>query len=457
MEQSDDGDIVWLLPEWHLRTKKSREEAKWSEAWNGAGNNLAAQIGGCATWADRIAGDEWTMNDWIVEGLFRRKEVCMLVAEANVGKTYTLLDLLIATASGGKWLGHFDCFTGPVYFLSGEGANSTLDRRVVNLLLGRDADLRQFREQYGQRFVLHSPNRTAGVEAAPLSSPLWWARLKKSLEALEKAARPRLWIFDPIMALLSDCEKPEHVKPFTENCRWLAEFTDGCVVLGHHFKKKQGASGNDHSDRIHGPTAFRNLTDNIIVLEADPDAGNLVHAYVNKAKDSEASPGKPAFHIFRRFDPVSYPEVRAARRALGGEPSGLEEPGAVCKAIWKHVAYNKGFDPACRDPETNGAAAMELTPECSEPPQGAETRLRVVRESDNCPPDVEPELTEHQTEVLAVISSATAPISKGTIGKLTKSSKRRVDSAIAELLVLQLITEHPFDTGWGVGYLARRR
>ena len=86
----------------------------------------------------------WSIDTWIIDGLVRAGSNTLIIGESNVGKTYLALALSVSIASGEPFLTHFDCDTGPVIYMGGEGDKEMLVRRIHNICLGLEINPRDF-------------------------------------------------------------------------------------------------------------------------------------------------------------------------------------------------------------------------------------------------------------------------------------------------------------------------
>jgi hypothetical protein len=66
---------------------------------------------------------------WLVSRLIANDAYGVFAAKAKAGKTWASIDLALAVANGGKWLGQFDCTQGRVSYFSGEGSDANTLRR----------------------------------------------------------------------------------------------------------------------------------------------------------------------------------------------------------------------------------------------------------------------------------------------------------------------------------------
>lgn len=430
------GELIWLAPAWSIKTQRDKAEARYDRAWDQCGEQIAQLFGDQSCWASRMKEGECFVDEWIVEGMYQRGEVAMVVGESNVGKTFVLLDLAIAIAQGSRWLNKFECFTGPVVFVSGESKRSRLERRINGLLTGRNTDLSLWARQTSKRFQLHRPLQEDTTSSSVLSSDIWWNKIKSFVKHVREHGNPemlpRAFIFDPIMALLSDVNDPAIANKFIDNCRWLAENADCAVILGHHFRKSQ-QSTNSHSDRIHGPAAYRNLLDNILVLSEDPKSDHFIHAWSNKFRDGEKGRAeRPAFHIARNFEELPYAEVLHLVRQAGGEISGMESPKAIQRIELFHVEYSEDMDPS-RDDDDNEGSDLNVG-ECSSSADIVPIAPDVVSEALHVS-----EWDDRHLLVVRAMRGLLAPATSDQIYEATKDI--RGDLVVGRSTIQKLLTE----------------
>lgn len=81
------------------------------------------------------------MRPPLIHGLLRRGETANLVAAAKCGKSWMSLDLAIAVATGGMFLGTFQCEPGAVLLIDNELHPETLANRMPKVIEARRLDL----------------------------------------------------------------------------------------------------------------------------------------------------------------------------------------------------------------------------------------------------------------------------------------------------------------------------
>jgi hypothetical protein len=189
-------------------------------------------------------------ND-LVAGVIRRGTVCLLGAYGGSGKTWVATDLGLAVASGGRWLGAFDCMRGRVTFLDYESGSFELRRRIQAIaaprgITGRDGlaiDLAAFPSLYAQ-----------GADFAP---------------RLEALAREReLIVIDSLAAVSAGVdENSADMRRGLDVMRGAAERT-GCVFVVVLHAKKVGANGGeiDARELFRGSSAIYDAADTALAI-----------------------------------------------------------------------------------------------------------------------------------------------------------------------------------------------
>lgn len=74
---------------------------------------------------------------WIVKGIFPKQASCILGGMQGLGKTWLLIDLAIAVASGEPWLGIFPVTQGPVMYVDEESAPQLMRFRLRKIFNGK--------------------------------------------------------------------------------------------------------------------------------------------------------------------------------------------------------------------------------------------------------------------------------------------------------------------------------
>ncbi len=338
--KGNDCDIVQLPSAWTMEYRRAKREIQLESIWEAHARPYSGALGnGSALFSKHVQQGDWALENWVVEDLFLEGHIGLLVADAGTGKSLAALDLMIAAVSGGRWLNHFEVMTTPVVYLAGEGKIAENTSHVMGLLLGRGDEHDEFMRRYSSRVHLITPPATGLSAAAPLSDDAWWANIQALVTStLPKEARPRLWIFDPLMALINSVDKADDVRPFIARCRWLAEQTAGYGLLVHHTKKDQGAQLSRRA-KIRGESMWTNLCDDVLYMETDSEDQNLIHLYANKLKRGPTDDTKPLCHIARSFVEVSQNTFDRVLEEVEVKRTGEESPRALKQITMRYIPY----------------------------------------------------------------------------------------------------------------------
>jgi hypothetical protein len=80
-------------------------------------------------------------QDWLIEGLLVENQPHVIGGGTKTLKTMLSLDAGLSIATGGKFLGQYQCKKGPVAFMSAESGEATLQESMRRMLLAKDATL----------------------------------------------------------------------------------------------------------------------------------------------------------------------------------------------------------------------------------------------------------------------------------------------------------------------------
>ncbi|UTI62636.1 AAA family ATPase [Paraconexibacter antarcticus] len=167
-----------------------------------------------------LAGDS-TEPDWLIEGLVGAGGLLAVQGYAKTGKTWILLEIAIAVATGRPAFGAHAVAPGPVILVLEESPQRDTARRLSKLIRGH--------AQAGDD--LHNLNvaSNAGVR---LSDPTWRA----SIEAAAEAIKPVLIAFDPLARVKGDADENEQTEVQAITA-WMADLRTKfrCTVgFAHH-------------------------------------------------------------------------------------------------------------------------------------------------------------------------------------------------------------------------------
>lgn len=183
----------------------------------------------------------------LISGLLRRGHVMMLAGKGKTGKSWAAIQLSVAVATGGEWLGH-KCESGGVLYIDPEIDPKSLDNRFSAVCEAAGADPRQV----GYRVSKWS---LRGVEGACMTSIL------HDLEHYTVPGQYALVVFDSASVFLEGDENSSvDVRRFAAKVLQVAAVTGASVLLVHHYGK--GAAGDKAAaDRARGSSVWLDFPD----------------------------------------------------------------------------------------------------------------------------------------------------------------------------------------------------
>lgn len=199
---------------------------------------------------------------WLVYRLIPRDGCCVLGGEPKHRKSFLVIDLALAVASGQPFLNHVVLNPGPVAVISTEDGRQRLVRRLNQLARGRNLALTSLP-------LLLAPR----PRDFSLDNPIAMA----SLEAELARVSPRLLILDCWRDLFAGDENAaDVVSAAWGSVRSLATALNCAVVVVCHF----GKSGSDKrgGQKIRGSSALHGKLDAGIYLVGDGQDAEVVRA-----------------------------------------------------------------------------------------------------------------------------------------------------------------------------------
>jgi len=202
-------------------------------------------------------------EDWIIRDFIPRGEPALLVGPAKSGKTWALLDLAIAVATGRHWLDGAQENTlgrpGRVQAVVLEDSPRRLKKRLWELCRARG-----IRPNEDPVLAAH-----LSITRAPLRLPD--SRDERAFAAELKRWKPDVVLIDNLTrVMVGDQNKPEPAALFTK--LWIQLCTDigAAIVFLHHTGKlgdwKPGMSTRDAFDLIRGSSDFLAAARNAVVM-----------------------------------------------------------------------------------------------------------------------------------------------------------------------------------------------
>lgn len=220
--------------------------------------------------AATLKGKPINPREWLVHDLIPQKTVTLFGGDGGTGKSLLALQLAVAVASKGGWLGK-GVETGPVIYMSAEDDNDELHRRLADILRAENRDWDDI-----ESLTVRSLAGEDALLAIEGQVSLIKSELFNELEHRAEGAAPALIVVDTLADVYPSNENDRaKVRQFIGLLRGLALRQNCAVMLLGHPSLTGMASGTGSS----GSTAWNNsvrsrlylsrITDN--GFEADPD------------------------------------------------------------------------------------------------------------------------------------------------------------------------------------------
>jgi hypothetical protein len=187
----------------------------------------------------------------VIKGILHRGSKMVIGGTSKGRKSFSLLDLAVAVATGGKWWG-FDCNQGRVLYLNFEIQQPFLEARVF--------DITQARETTVMPGYFQSISLRGSIETVE--------DLAKDLIAYILDLEPfAMIIFDPVYKLMAgkDENKAGDVGTIMAHLERVSVETGAAIVFGAHYSKGN-QSAKESIDRIGGSGVFARDPDAILTM-----------------------------------------------------------------------------------------------------------------------------------------------------------------------------------------------
>ncbi len=200
--------------------------------------------------------------EWIVDSLFSRGSVSLVVGAPGAKKTYSLLDCAIAVSTGDEWLGRATS-QGTVLLIDEESGDHRLRRRLRELMKGHQTpiDLPIVYTTLAMWNLLSSP---ADIQ---------------QIDNLLAETQPCLVILDALADVMpgGDENAVKDTHPVFQRLRGFAEKYRCAVVVIHHAGKGGGYRGS---------TAIAGAVDLLLMVDSDKKSTVIVFK-TEKSRDTE--------------------------------------------------------------------------------------------------------------------------------------------------------------------------
>lgn len=234
----------------------------------------------------------------LIGGLLRRGHTMLFAGKAKSGKSWAAIELAVAVATGGEWLGH-RCAQGGVIYIDPELDPRSLDNRFSKV---------------AQAMGVQLGTVDAGVMKWSMRGVLLDSGEPPTIEDIAHDIGIRnpsgigLVIIDSASCFVSGDENSSHdVRRLSAFMNRIAEATGAAVFAVHHFGK--GAAGDREAiDRARGSSVWGDAPDApMTITEVFPPSGEVsdylpagARAFVIDAALREFEPMEP-MHIIYEF------------------------------------------------------------------------------------------------------------------------------------------------------------
>lgn len=195
----------------------------------------------------------------VIGGVLHQGAKLIYGGPSKAFKSWTLIDLCLAVATGGEWFG-MPCTAGRVLYINFELQPFALHKRILAVADDRRCDVSDNLVIWNMR-----------GHAAPLD------RLIPEIRRQARDAGFSLIVPDPIYKALNgrDENAAGDIGEVCAELDRLAVATGAAVAFGAHFAKGN-ASGKDHMDRVSGSGVWARDPDAILTATAHEDDGAFV-------------------------------------------------------------------------------------------------------------------------------------------------------------------------------------
>jgi hypothetical protein len=208
--------------------------------------------------AGKFADESLPEPPQVIYGIIRAGQVGMMAASSKAGKSWALLSMAMAVATGGDWMG-WKTTKGRVLYINGELSRYDMQRRLKQLA-----------------FVL-------GLPGVPSNLDMWHMRgenktiaqlIPEIMRRQRSAGKYALILPDPLYCFgggRDENDNAEQAKTMGEMSE-MAERTGAAVFVAHHFSKGNKRD-TDHLDRASGAGMFARAVDTFMTFTRHEEEG----------------------------------------------------------------------------------------------------------------------------------------------------------------------------------------
>lgn len=209
---------------------------------------------------------------FLVDKLIPRKGITVLSGHPGCGKSWTMLSIAEAVASGNALFGQYKTEQGGVLIIDGENGDAELQRRVK--LLNSQKDLPVF-------FAIQQSFKADNDE-----------KVKQILEIAEERD-VKLIIIDPFAAIHSLTEN--NAEDMQKVMEQLQKFTQAeiSVLCLHHHRKNIGYKKQDASQSLRGSSAFSARVDSHLAVNLQGKIDNDIKLLITHEKSRRGKQTEP--------------------------------------------------------------------------------------------------------------------------------------------------------------------
>jgi DNA-binding transcriptional ArsR family regulator len=278
------------------------------------------------------------MPDFVrtIDGLLNRGEMMVIGGPPNVGKTWVIMDMMVAIATGTQFLEHFKTIRTPILFIDEEGSERGNKARFSMLLEGR--------EDFSADDIPIHAKISSGIR---LDAPSGKAAITRLLERY----RPGVVFLDSLVRVHGGEENSSRaMADFFRMCKRLMDSYDCSFVFTHHIRKPGSDPGKDDpAYMLRGSGDIQGFPDSVLVCLPTPDSTEM-HMYHTKMRHGERLPifavglqiidrvngAVPTARLgYREYDPIAH--AMKSREQI----SRVLVPGATMTA--EQIAYKLGI------------------------------------------------------------------------------------------------------------------